>query len=107
MYALFFLNVLEILTEFVKSLLPYFPDFIQPKINFGHSFNLNLIVYLAPLLIGFNQATFGENVDVLGNGRAGSVEIVGDIAGGDGICSKKDQNGPSRGVGYRLKNIAS
>ena len=66
-----------------------------------------MIDYLSAGLLLFQQVAFGEDLDVLGNGLPGGVEVVGDGAGGHALQRHQEEDGPAGRVGDGLKYVSA
>ena len=87
-----------------KAGLPEGAVLVQPGINGLERLGIELIDPVAPLPALLHQMSAAQQAQVLGNGRAGHGEGLGDAAGGLTALAQQVENSAPRGIGEGAKN---
>ena len=93
--------------ELIESIVPHIAERLQEVGDLPDLLRIEAIMDFPAGWLLFEQGALGKDLEVFGNGRSRRVEIGGDGAGGHGLGSEEQENGPPRRIGDGLEYIAS
>lgn len=93
--------------EFIKSVVPHFPEWFEEVGDFFHFMRVEVVEYFSAIMLLIEEVAFGEDLDVFGDGLPGGVEVFGDGGGCHGLDGEEGKDCPAGGVGNGLKYVAA
>jgi hypothetical protein len=97
----------EIGVKRIEFLIPELTVLVYPTGDFAQTIQFRLTVTLASFLMDDDHAALGENLDMLGDGGAGDVELFGNGIEVKGLAGYQLDDLAAGRIGYGLEYVSA